>query len=925
MDVQADTPNTSSAPDADGAGVDQIPGGRYHIVQRLSTGAIGAVYKALDTILDRPVAVKCVRLDTPFADQTPDELRERFVREARIAARLQHPNIVTIHDIIATPDRGYIIMEFIEGRTLESLIESERRLPLDTATTILSQLASALDYAHGRNVVHRDVKPSNILVSPSMYVWVTDFGIAKSELSTNLTMAGGVLGAPDYMSPEQAKGEDVDARTDLFSLGCILFECVVGEKPFRSPSLTGVLLSIINDEPVFPLNWRSLGLPTGLKPVLHHALEKEREKRYPSGAELVAALEELTGAVSKPSVTVTPEASAKVTGPEPEAESAAPEAEAESAAPEAEAESAAPEPEVKTAAPEVEAQAAPPEPEAKTAAPESEAKTAAPPEPEVKTAAPEVEAQAAPPEPEAKTAAPESEAKTAAPPEPEAQAAPPEPEAKTAAPPEPEVKTAAPEPEVKTAAPPEPEAKTAAPEPEAKTAAPEPETATPEPEAESAAPEPEAESAPPEPEAESAAPEPEAEAAPPEPEAEAAPPEPEAEAAAPETEAESTPPPEPEGPDASSDPAQKAASRDVQKDAAPEPKEEERPELTAEQIQSLRDESQVLHLSPTLSADLQGVEITPEEGFLLSRIDGASRPNDIMSVSPMAEAETARALMTLLEKKLVRLGGVTTETSVPGTSPRSEPPRPAKPEKKPAGGADAATVEEVDRLLALAKDKAYPALLGLPSDAPEPKRKAAYLKIVARFHPDRFQQADAAFREKLSSLCAAASEAVTDFEEALKAQEKPAEPPRPAPPSPTNGHAPASSTVEDSSSEAFDKSRYARELYDRALTAFDKADFWDAIQLGRQAIDADATQAEFYCLLGRALLQNKKWRKEAADNFLKASELEPGNVTYIGLLGAIYQTEGLTARANAMLKRARAIDPDFEFPEIDGEAGVVAE
>ena len=184
-------------------------------------------------------------------------------------------------------------MEFIEGRTLESLNESEGRLPLSAAIQIITQLGSALDYAHERNVVHRDVKPSNILVSSSLNVWVADFGIAKSELSTNLTMAGGVLGAPDYMSPEHAKGEDVDARSDLFSLGCILFELAVGDKPFRSPSLTGVLLSIINDEPVFPLNWQSLELPMALKPILHHALEKERDKRFASGAELVAALENL--------------------------------------------------------------------------------------------------------------------------------------------------------------------------------------------------------------------------------------------------------------------------------------------------------------------------------------------------------------------------------------------------------------------------------------------------------------------------------------------------------------------------------------------------------------------------------------------------------------------------------------------------------
>ena len=127
-------------------------------MERLSTSALGAVYKALDTILDRPVAIKCVRLDTPFAERTPDELRERFVREARIVARLQHANIVTIHDIVATPDRGFIIMEFIEGRTLESLNESEGcGCRLSAAIQIITQLGSALDYAHERNVVHRDV------------------------------------------------------------------------------------------------------------------------------------------------------------------------------------------------------------------------------------------------------------------------------------------------------------------------------------------------------------------------------------------------------------------------------------------------------------------------------------------------------------------------------------------------------------------------------------------------------------------------------------------------------------------------------------------------------------------------------------------------------------------------------------------------
>ncbi|HEY7818003.1 MAG TPA: serine/threonine-protein kinase, partial [Vicinamibacteria bacterium] len=431
----------------------QIPGGRYHIVERLSTGALGGVYKALDTILDRPVAVKCINLDSPFADHPPDELRERFVREARIAARLQHPNIVTIYDIVATAEHGFIIMEFIEGLSLESLLAKRGRLELPEARHVIGQLASAVDYAHSRNVVHRDVKPINILVSSALWLWVTDFGIAKSELSTNLTMAGGVLGTPDYMSPEQAKGEDVDARSDLFSLGCILFECVTGERPFRSPSLTGVLLSIINDDPVFPLNWRSLGLPDGLKAILHHALEKDREKRFKDGAEMVAALDALEG----PSQRFVPE-------PLP-------------------------------AAPEL-----PPAPaEAKSFANE-----------------PVLEPREAASEPE---------------PDPEPQPAP-------------------------------------------------------------------------------------------------------ALEASPDT------------------------TVMFQAGAAEEPAPPSEPGVDPERIQALKEEARPLRLSPNLSGELQGASISPEEGFLLSRIDGLARASDILAMSPMPETETAIALLKLVDKNLIQIGGI---------------------------------------------------------------------------------------------------------------------------------------------------------------------------------------------------------------------------------------------------------------------------
>ena len=784
MEAQANTPNAPKGePSASGASgfdtKDQIPGGRYHIVERLSTSALGAVYKALDTILDRPVAIKCVRLDTPFAERTPDELRERFVREARIVARLQHANIVTIHDIVATPDRGFIIMEFIEGRTLESLNESEGRLPLSAAIQIVTQLGSALDYAHERNVVHRDVKPSNILVSSSLNVWVADFGIAKSELSTNLTMAGGVLGAPDYMSPEQAKGEDVDARSDLFSLGCILFELAVGDKPFRSPSLTGVLLSIINDEPVFPLNWQSLGLPMALKPILHHALEKERDKRFASGAELVAALENLPKMSQGDADAVADAVGSafdRAIEPDPAPESA-------------------------------------PEPEKPSLGSESGEK-----QPLAQSKPEEEKSEATNSEPEAVDENPALEDLVAEPVQTD---------------PSPPAQEQLPEPTLAEAAPAVDESGEDASSTVSSEAKPEEAAKVDEP--------------------------------------------------------------------TSSDEAVTAeATRNA--DAADD---DTTPEVDAERIKQLKDGLQVLQLSPTLSQDLQGVEITPEEGFLLSRIDGSSRPKDIIAVSPMSESNTEIALLSLLEKNLIRLGGVV-ESPARSESAAKQEPSPSMP------SVDEAVVAELDRLLALGRKRDFPALLGVSDKAAESERKSSYLKLVGKYHPDRYPGADEVVRDKLSQLCAAASEAWREFESAPDAQRSGAA---------SNGH----DGTSDGEPAAFDSEVHARSLYDRASSAFEKAQFWDAIQLVREAIVADEHVAEYYALHGRALLENEKWYREAADAFLKATELDPNNVDYIGTLAAVYQAKGMTMRADNLLERAQAIDPAYVLPEIGAGSDVVVD
>ena len=198
-------------------------GQRYDILDKLGAGAIAEVYRAQDTALDRDVAIKVFTLETLAYPENMDNLKERFTREAKVAAQLHHPNIVTTYDIVSTEEVRVLVMEFVKGVTLQSVMAS-KKLSLSETTQILTQVASALDYAHDQKVVHRDVKPANILVASSGQVKVADFGIAKAEDSTDLTAAGGVLGTPDYMSPEQALGGELDGRSDLFSLACVAYE-----------------------------------------------------------------------------------------------------------------------------------------------------------------------------------------------------------------------------------------------------------------------------------------------------------------------------------------------------------------------------------------------------------------------------------------------------------------------------------------------------------------------------------------------------------------------------------------------------------------------------------------------------------------------------------------------------------------------------
>lgn len=229
----------------DSASLAALLGDRYTPVARLGEGTFGEVFRARDGVLGREVAVKRVRLEAFSAPGQVEEVKARFLREAQVAAQLRHPNIVTTYDIVSTPRSSFIVMELVEGRDLQSLLRERGRLGLNEALDILGQVAAALDHAHANGVVHRDIKPANIMIQPSGQVKVMDFGIAKVEQGGNLTSTGLIMGTPNYMSPEQAKGLKVDARADVFSLGCVLYECVSGTKPFHADTVTAILLKVV--------------------------------------------------------------------------------------------------------------------------------------------------------------------------------------------------------------------------------------------------------------------------------------------------------------------------------------------------------------------------------------------------------------------------------------------------------------------------------------------------------------------------------------------------------------------------------------------------------------------------------------------------------------------------------------------------------
>lgn len=269
--------------------------GRYELVHVLGRGAMGLVYEGRDPRLGRKVAIKTI-LKTHLADPAlAREYSSRFVREAQAAARLAHPNIVTVHDFGEDDEVSYLVMEFIEGRELAQLFDE--RTPFDLASTvrIVCDLLEALAYAHDHGVVHRDVKPANVMIDTAGRVKLTDFGVARLvDSNADRTLPGTMVGTPSYMSPEQVQGLAVGSRTDLFAVGIVLYQFLTGSRPFSGGGPWEIQRQIVHDQPRAP-SMVNPALPAALDAVMQRALAKDPHDRYPDARAFAADLQRAAG------------------------------------------------------------------------------------------------------------------------------------------------------------------------------------------------------------------------------------------------------------------------------------------------------------------------------------------------------------------------------------------------------------------------------------------------------------------------------------------------------------------------------------------------------------------------------------------------------------------------------------------------------
>ena len=258
--------------------------GRYRIERELGRGGMGVVYKAFDPVVERTVAIKTIRLEAEGAE----DLLFRLKREAKSVGQLEHPNIVTLYDAGEAGGLFYLAMQFVQGETLQDRIDHQRWFNIREILELFRQICAGLDYAHQRGVIHRDIKPANIMITTEGVVKLADFGIAK--LAGGNTSTGIILGTPSYMSPEQALGKPIDGRSDIFSLGSVLYEMVTGEKAFPGQSTTTVMYKIVHEPPT-PITALQPGLDPALEAIVLKALAKSPDQRFQACTELSTVLE----------------------------------------------------------------------------------------------------------------------------------------------------------------------------------------------------------------------------------------------------------------------------------------------------------------------------------------------------------------------------------------------------------------------------------------------------------------------------------------------------------------------------------------------------------------------------------------------------------------------------------------------------------
>jgi serine/threonine protein kinase len=260
----------------------------YKILSKIGEGGMGVVYKAEDTKLKRTVALKFLPPEL-MRDETA---KARFIREAQAAAALEHSNICTIYEVDEADDRAFIAMGYIEGKSLKDKLESGP-LSIDEAKDIAIQVAKGLKEAHKKGIVHRDIKPANIMINDEGQAKITDFGLAKLSWGLDLTKPATIMGTIPYMSPEQAKGEEVDRRTDIWSLGAMLYEMLTGERPFQKSHEQALIHSILNDKPKDISEVRS-DVPDYVEKVIARALEKNVDRRFQNVAEMLLELKQVS-------------------------------------------------------------------------------------------------------------------------------------------------------------------------------------------------------------------------------------------------------------------------------------------------------------------------------------------------------------------------------------------------------------------------------------------------------------------------------------------------------------------------------------------------------------------------------------------------------------------------------------------------------